>query len=102
MVLKGTKVYSMFRKTLAVGAITVMSLLVACQANAPTSGDSVPRLTVEALKAMLDAGEKVVIVDTRALRQYQIRHIPGAISIPVHETAERLDELPKDATLVFY
>ena len=76
--------------------------LAACQVKLPPSGDEVPRLTVEELQAMLDAGEKVVIVDTRVSRQYQIRHIPGAISIPVRETADHLDELPKDATIAFY
>lgn len=65
-------------------------------------GADVPRITPEELVALQDAGETVVIVDTRVPRQYAIRHIPGAISIPVRETADRLDELPKDATIVFY
>jgi 3-mercaptopyruvate sulfurtransferase SseA len=76
--------------------------LVACQAKVPAAGKEVPRLTVEEVKALQDAGEKVVIVDTRAPRSYRIRHIPGAVSIPVQEMEERYLELPRDATIAFY
>ena len=81
--------------------LLLLPLLAAC-GKMPTSGKDVPRITVEELKAMLDAGEKVVIVDTRVSRQYQIRHIPGAISMPVLEVEARYEELPKDATIAFY
>ena len=81
--------------------LCLLLFLAAC-ANASTSGDEVPRMTVEELVARQDAGEKVVIVDTRVSRQYQIRHIPGAISIPVREMEDRYEELPKDATIAFY
>ena len=66
------------------------------------SDTDAPRITPDEVKSLQDAGEAIVIVDTRVPRQYAIRHISGAISIPVTEVADRLDELPRDATIVFY
>ena len=77
-------------------------VVVAACAKILTSGTEIPRISVEEVKALQDAGEDVVIVDTRVSRQYQIRHIPGALSIPERETADHLDELPPQATIVFY
>ena len=80
----------------------------ACQPRAlapgeiPTHEDQVPRITPEELKARLDEGEEIVIVDSRALKPYNVRHIPGAISMPLDEVEERADELPKNRTIVFY
>lgn len=84
----------------ALWILLLLLLPAACQA--PRSGAEVPRMAVEELKALLDAGEPVVIVDTRVSRQYQVRHIPGAISIPERETEGRLGELPQDALIVLY
>ena len=61
--------------------LLLLTLLLAACGKAPDSGTDVPRITVEELKAMQDAGDSVLIVDTRVARQYQIRHIPGAISM---------------------
>jgi rhodanese-related sulfurtransferase len=40
------------------------------------------RISAEDLKAKLDAGSNIVIIDSRAESYYQISHIVGAISIP--------------------
>jgi predicted sulfurtransferase len=80
----------------------------ACQPRAlapgeiPTHEDQVPRITPEELKARLDAREKIVIVDSRAQKPYDVRHIAGAISMPLAQVEERADELPKNRTIVFY
>lgn len=47
----------------------------------------------ETLLARVAVGEAVVL-DVRPSREYVAGHIPGAVSIPLHELAERLDELP--------
>jgi rhodanese-related sulfurtransferase len=77
-------------------------LLVACRLRAPTSIQDVPRITAQEVVALQDAGKKVVVVDTRPARQYAERRIPGSISIPVRETEDHLDKLPKDAMIAFY
>ena len=44
----------------------------------------------------------LVIVDVRPGSEYAAGHLPGAISIPVGELADRLEELPADAEVVAY
>jgi hypothetical protein len=93
-------------------ALFAVLLLAACQAagasqagsneSIPTTTEEVPRIRVKELKALLDAGEEVIIVDSRSLRSYEASHIAGAISMPLLEVDERYDELPKDSKIVFY
>jgi rhodanese-related sulfurtransferase/DNA-binding transcriptional ArsR family regulator len=47
------------------------------------------------------AGE-VVVLDVRPPEEYAAGHIPGAVSIPVEELADRIDELPRDQEIVAY
>lgn len=55
----------------------------------------------EELLARAQAGE-VVVLDVRPAEEYAAGHIPGALSIPVAELAERISELPDDAEVVAY
>lgn len=55
----------------------------------------------EELLARAGAGG-VVVLDVRPAEEYAAGHIPGAISIPVDELAERVAELPRDAEVVAY
>ena len=89
--------------------LTAVVLLAGCRSAAltaiepaPTTADEVPRITVEDLKVRLDAGKKVVVVDTRSRQSYDNRHIAGAVSIPPSELAERYAELPRGVELVLY
>jgi len=43
-----------------------------------------------------------VLIDVRQPGEYQVRHIPGALLIPLGELERRLFELPSDRDLVFY
>lgn len=53
------------------------------------------------LKHHLDEG-KVRLVDVRRAEDYEISHIPSAISIPYEEIDKHLDKLSKDETTVIY
>jgi rhodanese-related sulfurtransferase len=55
----------------------------------------------EELLARAQAGE-VVVLDVRPAEEYAAGHIPGALSIPLDELAERIAELPDDAEVVAY
>ncbi|MCS6925869.1 MAG: metalloregulator ArsR/SmtB family transcription factor [Candidatus Binatia bacterium] len=44
----------------------------------------------------------VTVLDVRPREEYQAGHIPGAISIPLHELKDRLAELPRDQDIVAY
>jgi rhodanese-related sulfurtransferase len=58
-----------------------------------------PRVTAQALQAMRDAGENVVIVDGRPFAEYHKMNIPGGICCPNGELALRIrDIVPDPAT----
>lgn len=70
--------------------------------------NSVPRITCEELKTLIDKEEKPVIIDTRAASAYKPEHLPGAINIflnPAGDPFERqmtFMSLPADKPLVIY
>ncbi|CAL9343650.1 hypothetical protein SUDANB106_00326 [Streptomyces sp. enrichment culture] len=55
----------------------------------------------EELLARVGSGD-VVVLDVRPAQEYAAGHIPGAISIPVDELAERVGELPDGVEVVAY
>ncbi|MBI2293942.1 MAG: thiosulfate sulfurtransferase [Betaproteobacteria bacterium] len=62
--------------------------------------ENTPRMAAQEVKARLDAGEKVVILDSRPLAEYRNMSIPGGIDCPgaelvyrVHDIAEAPDAL---------
>lgn len=62
--------------------------------------DKVPRISAKDTKALLDAGEKVMIVDTRTREEYDEEHIQGSLFIA--DVEARYNELAKDAKYVLY
>ena len=51
---------------------------------------------------MLDAGEDVIVVDSRSLAHYKLVHISGALSMPLSEVEKRHDELPQEGEIILY
>jgi len=66
------------------------------------AADQVPRITPQELKAALDEGRSVVVVDVRSREAFDEKHIEGAISVPSAELEQRLTELPKSADIALY
>jgi len=62
----------------------------------------IPRLTAEDLKARLDRGDALILVDVRKESVYARGHIPGAVCLPVTDFEARLALLPAGKSLVFY
>lgn len=62
------------------------------------------RITPEDLKQMLDAGEKIVIVDLRHPLDSvnDQRTLPGAIRMLPEDVSDRVSELPSDEEIVLY
>jgi hypothetical protein len=76
------------------------------QAAPPTGttevhADGIRRVNPAELQKMMEAGG-VVVYDTRTKAGYDQEHIKGALSMPHDEVANRVSELPKGKTLVFY
>jgi sulfur-carrier protein adenylyltransferase/sulfurtransferase len=55
---------------------------------------AVPEITVEELKAKIDAGAPIYLLDVREPHEYQIARIPGATLIPLGQLGARYGELP--------
>ncbi len=64
--------------------------------------DPVEPIDGRELRRRIEAGDDVVVVDVRPREEYEAGHIAGAVSIPLDELADRLDELPEDAQIVAY
>jgi len=64
--------------------------------------DTVDSLTPERAKQLLDAGEKLIFIDLRPVKEFQQNRLPGAKSIPIAELANRYNEIPKSGRVVLY
>lgn len=69
--------------------------------NGYLGDDGGPEVTRDQLLARVQAGD-VVVLDVRPAEEYAAGHIPGAISIPVGELADRIKELPDGVEVVAY
>jgi len=66
-----------------------------------TSLESVPRISIPALREKIDRGE-VVVMDVRDIDSYTAAHIPGAMHIPVSYVESELPYLPRGKPIVAY
>jgi len=66
----------------------------------PAAASSVTEISSLELKARLDRGDKLTIVDVREPNEFQINRIPGSTLIPLGEVPRRYAELNKADTLV--
>ena len=57
-----------------------------------------PRIDGAELKRRLDAGEPLVIVDSRPFEEYHAATVPGAVNVPVAELVRAVGDLVNDTT----
>lgn len=82
-----------------------LAFMLAPQSGAlAASDDSVPTITAEELKARMDRGDRIVVIDTRVRGTYAQSDIKikGAIDIPLTEVDAHLAEIPFGRELVTY
>jgi molybdopterin/thiamine biosynthesis adenylyltransferase/rhodanese-related sulfurtransferase/molybdopterin converting factor small subunit len=70
---------------------------IAAAAAPVTNADA---LTSRELKAELDRGDAIVIVDVREPQEYQINRLPGSILMPLGDVPKRYVELDPNANIV--
>lgn len=71
--------------------------------DAPISrAAGIPEIAPLDLKARLDAGDKVVLLDVREPHEFKICALPGARLIPVNDLAKRIHELDSADEIVIY
>jgi len=66
--------------------------------------ENVPRITAQELKAKLDSGENVIILDTRLGAEWESSKIKikNAIRMSIVQIEDRYKELPGDREIVTY
>jgi cytochrome c oxidase cbb3-type subunit 3/ubiquinol-cytochrome c reductase cytochrome c subunit len=57
---------------------------------------------VDVVKAQLDRGARLALLDARPPSDYLHEHLAGAVSVPFYDPSPFLAGLPKDAWLVCY
>ncbi|MCC7450651.1 MAG: molybdopterin-synthase adenylyltransferase MoeB [Anaerolineae bacterium] len=62
--------------------------------------NQVKSITVAELKARMDAGQDVVIVDVREPHEWEISELEGSLKIPKGQVMARAAEIPKDREVV--
>jgi adenylyltransferase/sulfurtransferase len=60
----------------------------------------VKSITPTELKARLDAGDNILIVDVRDPHEWEISDIQGSLHIPKSQIIARMDEIPRDREVV--
>ena len=82
----------------ACGALGVAFAAIPAAAQGSAAAKQTP---VDVLKAKLDQGEKVLVIDVRSDEEVKTGSIPGAIHIPMEQLEARMKDVPKDVELVF-
>ena len=59
-------------------------------------------VSVDAVHAAIEAGERVMMLDARAHGDFLYGHITGAVSLPFYLLGDHLEELPRDTWIVNY
>ena len=91
----------MKRLMFVLATLLLPSLLAAEEIKLP---DGVKAISTEELKAMLDRGEKVAVINSLSALEFTQTKIKGSINIPYGKLRDGEAKLPadKDTALVFY
>jgi rhodanese-related sulfurtransferase len=87
------------RSKTAACAVAVLAL--AAVPAWPQRSATAKETKADELKAKLDKGEKVLVIDVRSDEEIKTGSIPGAIPIPMEQLEARMKDIPKDVQLVF-
>jgi rhodanese-related sulfurtransferase len=59
-------------------------------------------MNIDELVGLMKSNRHYVLVDARSRSDYDDRHLPGALSIPVEDIKDYADKLDKDEEIVTY
>ena len=88
-------------KACSAGRALIGLALAALPAWAQSSAPSAKKTPVDGLKARLDKGETVLVIDVRSDEEVRSGTIPGAVHIPMEQLEARMKDIPRDVQLVF-
>lgn len=76
------------------------AFIFACLASVSAAADPA-RVTAGELKAMIERGERVILIDVRTPQEHAEGHIPGSVLMPLN-TLEGIESLPEDGQIILY
>jgi hypothetical protein len=82
--------------------VLVAGLSLGGQVPMPGGDMPIDLIRVKQVAQLLSDGARVVLVDVRSRQEYLIRHIKGAVSIPLDSIDARSAEIPRDGLVVLY
>ncbi len=85
-----------------VGAVLALAVLLLGAAPAAPPDYPVRYIHLDELKALLDRGDPVDIIDVRPWASYVHAHIKGARSMPIASVVARAAEISRTGWVVFY
>lgn len=70
--------------------------------EAPQSTSKMERLTAQQLAADLNSATPPLVLDVRTDREWNDRHLAGALHIPLNQLLQRVDEVPRNRRIVIH
>ncbi|WP_301961916.1 rhodanese-like domain-containing protein [uncultured Phascolarctobacterium sp.] len=64
--------------------------------SAAAAGENYQNITAAQVKARLDKGDMLTVIDVRTKEEYASGHVPGSILIPFDEIKTKAGQLPQD------
>ncbi|MCD8361191.1 MAG: rhodanese-like domain-containing protein [Acidaminococcaceae bacterium] len=64
--------------------------------SAAAAGENYQNITAAQVKARLDKGDMLTVIDVRTKEEYTSGHVPGSILIPFDEIKAKAGQLPQD------
>ena len=88
--------------TILLAAIVFLSGINSSYAADTSANENIYRIKAEELKALVDKGETVLIVDVRSANAFMKMHITGALSVPLQQVEAKLAALSTETKIAFY
>ena len=90
----------MFGRWLLIWLVVATAAATSCGGAGKSPTARYSAITSRELRAEIDAGQKLTIVDLREPELYRAGRIPGAQNIPFDQFEQRMNELRPDARIV--
>ncbi len=81
--------------------IAILGLFPGSLLSGTTADGALERLSAPELKAIMDNGDAVTVIDVRTPEEYRQGHIPGSISVPL-DTIKDLEAVSYEGNVVLY
>jgi hypothetical protein len=87
-----------------VGMLLILGTGLSLATQMPPPGAEIPieLIRVKQVVQLLHDGAAVALVDVRSRQEYLIRHIKGALSIPIDRIEVRSQDIPRAGIVVLY